>query len=122
MSEELKSNLQILSEYLGCEITEINPDKKITVADATMLMHLYSAQFKQALAKADEWGSVEIPPKESGRYWCYVKEINDLGVSYFQWNCSYDVIDNTWSDNLKLMTVTHWTNLLPNPQINKEIK
>lgn len=71
MSEELKSNLQILAEYLGCEITEINPDKKITVADATMLMHLYSAQCKQALAKADEWVSVaEIKER--------ISELNDM--------------------------------------------
>jgi len=63
----------------------------------------------------DEWVSVETPPKESGRYWCNVKEINDLGNSCFQWNCYYDAKVNDWTDNFNPYTVTHWTNLLPQP-------
>jgi len=62
------------------------------------------------------WISADKPPKESGRYWCYVEEINDLGKSYFQWNCYYDATENRWSDNLKSVMVTHWAFLKPPPQ------
>lgn len=63
----------------------------------------------------ETWISVKNPPSERGRYWCYCREVNDLGISYFQWNCCYDEKENTWSDNLKNIDVTHWTNLLPPP-------
>ena len=29
-------------------------------------------------------------PEDSGRYWCYVEEQNDLGKSHYQWNCSWN--------------------------------
>lgn len=32
----------------------------------------------------------ERKPEESGRYWCYVEEQNDLGKSHYQWNCSWN--------------------------------
>jgi hypothetical protein len=61
------------------------------------------------------WVSVETPPKESGRYWCYVEEVNDLGISHYQWNCSYNVGENRWSDQDHFfVTVTHWMPL-PSP-------
>jgi hypothetical protein len=57
-------------------------------------------------------------PEESGRYLCYVKEINDLGISYFQWNCAFNKNDNSWSDKLVRMEVTHWQPL-PEPPKSK---
>jgi len=100
-------------------------DKKILVSDLTIILKFVNAspQFIERIiaciealpTTTDEWVSVETPPKESGRYWCYVKELNDLGNSYFQWNCYYDARVNDWTDNFTPYTVTHWTNLLPQP-------
>lgn len=54
------------------------------------------------------------PPKEVGRYWCVVRDLNDLGTSYYQWNCSYNP-KNTWggkwSSNALLKDVVLWTEL-----------
>lgn len=63
------------------------------------------------------WNNNEIsPPKEGGRYWCLVEEQDDLGKSTFQWNCYYDASENSWSDNFKIMHVTHWTYFLDSPE------
>lgn len=65
-----------------------------------------------------KWVSVkERLPEESGRYWCYIEHQTDLGLSHFQWNCSYNEIEKTFSDSsLKDgEKVTHWTKLLPKP-------
>jgi hypothetical protein len=57
------------------------------------------------------------PPKECGRYWCVVRDVNDLGTSYYQWNCAYHP-ENTWggkwSSNALLKDVVLWTEF---PQI-----
>ena len=65
-------------------------------------------------ARKEKWISVDDKPKESGRYWCYVAEINDLGLSHYQWNCAYNKEDNQWSSNAMVKTVTHWMPL-PEP-------
>lgn len=67
----------------------------------------------------DKWISVEDElPKESGRYWCYVEHQTDLGLSHFQWNCSYNEISKTFSD--RYLTdgerVTHWQPLPKAPK------
>lgn len=65
--------------------------------------------FIAGFEKANEWIPVsDRLPDESGRYWCYVKELNDLGFSYFQWNCAYHKEENRWSDSRADMRVTHW--------------
>lgn len=56
------------------------------------------------------------PPKESGRYWCMVEELSDLGFSKFQWNCAYNEQQKTWSDGKDFFNVTHWTQLAPTPK------
>ena len=65
------------------------------------------------------WKNAETePPKEVGRYWCIVREVNDLGVSYYQWNCAYNPNDTTkWTeDHLNLrVDVIWWTELAPRP-------
>ncbi len=56
------------------------------------------------------------PPKEGGRYWCIVREINDLGTSYFQWNCAYNPNDiPRWTSNALRHDVILWTELAPMP-------
>jgi BMFP domain-containing protein YqiC len=57
-------------------------------------------------------------PKEGGRYWCYIKELTDLGWSYFQWNCYYDPEEKRFSDSTltKGENVTHWMPLPPPPK------
>jgi hypothetical protein len=56
------------------------------------------------------------PPKEGNRYWCLIEEQNDLGKSYFQWNCSYHNIEKRWSDNHEDYNVIYWTELAPIPK------
>ena len=47
----------------------------------------------------DGWIPVsERMPEESGRYWCYVEEQNDLGKSHYQWNCSWNG-DRWWVES-----------------------
>lgn len=82
---------------------------------ADEVAELYAAQFKTP--PVQEWISADARiPEESGRYWCYVKEINDLGVSHFQWNCAFDAITKLFTDNLKTMIVTHWMPLPESPR------
>jgi uncharacterized protein DUF551 len=83
------------------------------------LNHLYQdgVAATEAVSKgsdAVEWISVdERLPIESGRYWCYVQQLTDLGFSYFQWNCDYNVQLSRFAD----MTlkgghqITHWMSL-----------
>lgn len=67
-----------------------------------------------------EWKDVndELPPY-SDRYWAFIKDINDLGISYYQDNVFYDKEENKWSSviiNKDGGTVTHWTELLDRPK------
>ena len=63
------------------------------------------------------WKSaVQSPPNLSGRYWCYVEEINDISISHYQSNCYYNKEDNVWSEDRKTVKVLHWTYLLDNPK------
>jgi hypothetical protein len=64
------------------------------------------------------WISVEDRlPEESGRYWCYVKDINELGTSYFQWNCCYHAKEKRFTDSTLTdgENITHWMPLPPAP-------
>jgi hypothetical protein len=77
------------------------------------------ASYKQQ-GRVEDWIRVEDGlPEEGGRYWCFVEELTDLGISHFQWNCSYHEVEKRFSD--KYLTngqkVTHWTKLLPSPTI-----
>ena len=70
------------------------------------------------LATNGGWINARIsPPRESGRYWCVVKELNDLGISYFQWNCYYESLDNQWRDKGSIVTVTHYMPLMSMPEL-----
>lgn len=82
---------------------------------------------KEELAKKekitkDDWISIDDQlPTEGGRYWCYVEEVNSLGVSHFQWNCFYHEKEKRWSDNFVSFNVKHWRPL-PEPPKRKEAK
>jgi hypothetical protein len=70
-----------------------------------------------------EWISVKDRlPTEGGRYWCYIKELNDLGFSYFQWNCCYDEREKRFTDSTLTggENVTHWMTL-PKPPKEKDM-
>ncbi|HFE6779659.1 DUF551 domain-containing protein [Klebsiella pneumoniae] len=59
-------------------------------------------------------------PEDSGRYWCYVEEQNDLGKSHYQWNCSWNG-DRWWVESEGGGIVTHWIPLPAAPQeVNRE--
>ncbi|HCT8911182.1 TPA: DUF551 domain-containing protein [Enterobacter hormaechei] len=49
----------------------------------------------------------ERMPEESGRYWCYVEEQNDLGKSHYQWNCAWNG-KRWWVEHEDGGRVTHW--------------
>ncbi|HEC2570644.1 TPA: DUF551 domain-containing protein [Raoultella ornithinolytica] len=60
----------------------------------------------------------EQMPEDSGRYWCYVEEQNDLGKSHYQWNCSWNG-DRWWVESEGGGIVTHW---MPLPAAPQEVK
>lgn len=69
-------------------------------------------------------GSLQLPqwipcsermPEETGRYWCYVEEQNDLGKSHYQWNCSWNG-NRWWVESENGGRVTHWQPLPSAPQ------
>ena len=64
-----------------------------------------------------QWIPVNDPPKEIGRYWCYVEEQNDIGVSHYQWNCSWNCEE--WGGEGLTGVVTHWMPLPSAPEQNK---
>ena len=65
---------------------------------------------------ADRWIPVsERMPEDSGRYWCYVEEQNDLGKSHYQWNCSWNG-DRWWVESEGGGIVTHWMQVPAAPQ------
>ncbi len=69
------------------------------------------------LTNLDNWISVEDElPKKVGRYWCYIKEQTDLGISYYQWNCCYNPNDKKWSSKELRGTVTHYQPLSQPPK------
>ncbi|EPN8565052.1 DUF551 domain-containing protein [Enterobacter hormaechei] len=89
----------------------------------------YRAAMLQSFGNSEQLNSPAIPdgwvacsermPEESGRYWCYVEEQNDLGKSHYQWNCSWNG-DRWWVESENGGRVTHWMPLPAAPQ--QEVK
>ncbi|MDK1098231.1 DUF551 domain-containing protein [Cronobacter sakazakii] len=77
------------------------------------LDRLQEAMTQGSPGEADGWiPCSERMPDEGGRYWCYVEEINSLGKSHYQWNCSWNGED--WGGEGFYGRVTHWKPL-PEP-------
>ena len=109
--EELSDDQKKLNWLLGLE--------KETLAN----MAHQQSKIIEKLQKADkaqavpQWIPVSDPPKEIGRYWCYVEEQNDIGVSHYQWNCSWNCEE--WGSEWLTGVVTHWMPLPSAPEQNK---
>jgi hypothetical protein len=76
-------------------------------------------EFADWMLEQRKWVSVQDRlPEEGGRYWCYVKDINELGTSYFQWNCAYNEKEKRFSDSTLTNgeNVTHWQPLSEPPK------
>jgi len=95
-------------------------DIKALVYDYMSGMHqVLNNPEKYGLQPINEWVSVKDRlPCESGRYWCYVQEQNDLGTSHFQWNCYFANDTKEFSDQFERYNVIHWQPL-PQPPINE---
>ncbi|ELY6200927.1 DUF551 domain-containing protein [Cronobacter sakazakii] len=77
------------------------------------LDRLQEAMTQGSSGEEDDWiPCSERMPEEGGRYWCYVEEINSLGKSHYQWNCSWNGED--WGGEGFYGRVTHWQPL-PEP-------
>lgn len=50
-------------------------------------------------------------PEVGNRYLCRVLELNDLGTSYYIWNCYYNHETKEFSDGFGNVQVTHWAEL-----------
>ena len=65
-----------------------------------------------------DWISVKDKlPKESGRYFVHVSEVNDLGVSHYAWNAYYDLCEKEWRSDLRHISVKHWMHI---PELPKD--
>lgn len=83
--------------------------------------HVSPEQNGDTPAQSQGWIPVsERMPEDSGRYWCYVEEQNDLGKSHYQWNCSWNG-DRWWVESEGGGIVTYWMPLPAAPQeVNRE--
>ena len=75
----------------------------------------YLWQAAKATPSVPQWIPVSEPPKEAGRYWCYVEYQTCLGLSHYQWNCSWDGKEWWCGDGL-IGEVTHWMPLPAAPE------
>lgn len=78
---------------------------------------------ESAAGREDDWIDVnDSLPEESGRYWCYIEQLTDLGFSYFQWNCDYNSQLQRFSDmTLKNgERITHWRPLAKPPKFKQQ--
>ena len=83
---------------------------------AAMLASATQSPGSEPATVSGEWIPVsESLPEDSGRYWCYVEEQNDLGKSHYQWNCSWNG-DRWWVESEGSGIVTHWMPLPEAPQ------
>jgi hypothetical protein len=107
--------------YGGAEIWIGEENEKKEFLEECERLHVQ--WLDECAGEKDNWISVEDQlPTESGRYWCYIQELTDLGFSYFQWNCAYNANERRFSDSnlTNGENVTHWRNL-PDPPKRKEV-
>ena len=111
--------LALLDELEAAEkrIAELEAESSI---EAKRLLSRRAAMLQGADGNSpvipDGWVACsERMPQESGRYWCYIEEQNDLGKSHYQWNCSWNG-DRWWVESENGGRVTHWMPLPAAPQ------
>ncbi len=93
------------------------PSLRKVIADADALLAAApQSPGSEPATMPGKWIPVsERMPEDSGRYWCYVEEQNDLGKSHYQWNCSWNG-DRWWVESEGGGIVTHWMQLPAAPQ------
>ena len=75
-------------------------------------------QLEKIIEDNHGWINAETtPPSGFDRYWCYIEDVDDLGISHYQWNCAYNQNDKRWS-GMPSGRVTHYRNLMPPPNQN----
>jgi len=106
----------------AAKITEATGGMRCTIEEINTFQELLKQQGFSILPLnnnvEDKWISVEEElPEDGGRYWCYVEHQTDLGLSHFQWNCSYNETTKTFSDRYLIdgERVTHWQPLPSSP-------
>ncbi|MEI9868909.1 DUF551 domain-containing protein [Enterobacter hormaechei] len=107
-------------ECAHAEFSDNSMEHSAAIADlerrAAMLQSFGNSEQLNSPGVPDTWVVCsERMPQESGRYWCYVEEQNDLGKSHYQWNCSWNG-DRWWVESENGGRVTHWMPLPAAPQ------
>lgn len=103
------------------QLHELTPEQ-LSVMNKTQERLFVRDESPAGESDAVDWIDVnDRLPEEGGRYWCYVRDLNDLGVSHFQWNCAYNENEKRFSDSTLLNgeQVTHWRPL-PEPPKRKQ--
>ncbi|EMM7402800.1 DUF551 domain-containing protein [Enterobacter hormaechei] len=118
-----RAKLQHILEYakqqrhigLHCKVP---PEYMVEIVEMAMLQGAEPVSNRDELT--DGWVACsERMPEESGRYWCYVEEQNDLGKSHYQWNCAWNG-KRWWVEHEDGGRVTHWMPLPAAPQQEAE--
>ncbi len=116
---EEKSIPNTLSMYAVDAVAAIAEVKGWNACRAAMLAAAPQLPGSEPSTVPGKWIPVsERMPEDSGRYWCYVEEQNDLGKSHYQWNCSWNG-DRWWVESEGGGIVTHW---MPLPAAPQEVK
>lgn len=107
-----------LSMYAVDAVAAIAEVKGWNACRAAMLAAAPQSPGSEPATVPGKWIPVsERLPEDSGRYWCYVEEQNDLGKSHYQWNCSWNG-DRWWVESEGGGIVTHW---MPLPAATQEV-
>lgn len=72
-------------------------------------------------AEREKWISITdaLPNESNGRLLVWVKEVTDLGISEYCWNCSYSSLHG-FTDNGITYNVSHWQPLPSPPKKSKQ--
>lgn len=101
-----------------CERAHVRMRQNVPVIERNHRMEKRVAELEQAQPK---WISADDElPKESGRFWCYVKCVGDLCFYFEQDNCSYNLQEKRWNSEVwggRSEFVTHWMPLPQPPEV-----
>jgi len=119
-AEKVLTN-QILRDYKHVPSSDKTDFQKNKDCPARITALTAMLDFHAQESKKDNWVSIKdkLPDSYHGRVLVWVKEINDLGISEYCWNCSYSELHG-FTDELKTYTVTHWQPLPNNPNTTQQ--